>query len=109
MPSRELSPCGFEPPRWALTRKASVAGGLLVYVVGPVGFAAPPSAALHGSAPAALRPEAPAGRFRPRGFEPPCRALTRKASVAGGLLVYVVGPVGFEPTTLGLKAGSCGF
>ena len=42
------------------------------------GLAAPPSATLSGSAPAALRPQVPTGHLRPYGFEPPVRSTHKK-------------------------------
>ena len=93
------------PMRWALTRKAPIAGGLSNQVVGDEGcrvrLRRPLS--LRRFAPRVLRWKTLTRflSFAPWRVRIPMRwALTRKAPIAGGLSNQVVGDEGFEPPAL---------
>ena len=86
-------------------RKAPIAGGLVIQVVGDEGcrvrLAPPASAAALRALRAALENACAFPQLRTlAGSNPMHWALTRKAPVAGSLTNQVVGDEGFEPPAL---------
>ena len=98
-------PVGFESHALGPNKKAPVAGSLTNQVVGDEGYrvrlAPPASAAALRALRAALENACAFPQLRTlSGSNPSAMGPKRKAPIAGGLVIQVVGDEGFEPPAL---------